>query len=578
MLIMKIINHSPIIIFVLSVMWGWLLILPSQAQTEPITPPPFRLPFAEPPSPDTWLTAQPYGNTIGAYYQRRTTYGASGGIHFGLDLSAPCGTELVAMADGIVFAIDGPFGSPPHNLMIDHPQVGYATMYGHLLQPPDLVVGQQVKQGEVIALSGTSGDDCNRRQHLHLEIRDLDHAGKRNPLPLIEANWDNLFLHGSNNRAFMRDLAEPRKWQTLYDQPPARTGGPIVNDFARTWPFDWQAGWRAIIDETPAFTMTAPVTMVAGPFPAIRQLTTGECCTSPYWNAEGSEIRFIDQPAPDLPLGVWGVPIEQAGQPPRLVTQRLGVYNSEGTLMAYPHQGMTIIERVADGESWSINTQGHPLNFTPNGQLLWMVDDAETSWRANQTDIWLSEVDGSNPRRLTTLYRGSPQVWLPNNQVLVTTYQPPTGTLLSTLSLDDGRLTELTYLPRMRDEALSQDRRFLSYMVRQDEDITLNGMWLLDLQDPTLQPKKLPFFGAYRWRDDHRIVYIPFDPAATAHQFYEYNVLSGQSRPLPAADGQPSPLMIANNDWHISPDGRKIALVATQNRQLNGIWVVELSD
>src|SRR3712207_1523334 len=95
---------------------------------------PFPLPFLEPPGPTTWLWGQPYGNTTGAYRQRFTTYGASGGIHFGIDLGAPCATEIVAIADGVVFAIDGPFGSPPHNLMIDHPQYGYASMYGHLLE------------------------------------------------------------------------------------------------------------------------------------------------------------------------------------------------------------------------------------------------------------------------------------------------------------------------------------------------------------------------------------------------------------------------------------------------------------
>ena len=89
---------------------------------------PFHLPFAEPPGPYTWLMAQPYGNTVGAYFQRHRTYAASGGIHFGVDLAAPCGTELVAVADGVVFAVDGPFGAPPHNLMIDHPEFGYASM------------------------------------------------------------------------------------------------------------------------------------------------------------------------------------------------------------------------------------------------------------------------------------------------------------------------------------------------------------------------------------------------------------------------------------------------------------------
>ncbi|MCB0154264.1 MAG: peptidoglycan DD-metalloendopeptidase family protein [Anaerolineae bacterium] len=213
---------------------------PQQTESDEITPNrPFRLPFAIPPGPNTWLVAQPYGNTVGAYFQRRSTYGASGGIHFGIDLSAPCGTEVVAIADGIVFAVDGPFGSPPHNLMIDHPQLGYASMYGHLLEPPALQPEEVVTAGQVIALSGSSGSDCSRGQHLHLEIRDLNHIRKYNPTTLIEANWDNLFLYGSGPRTFMRNLAAPRQWQTLYDQPEVQTGGPIVNDFTTTWPLDW---------------------------------------------------------------------------------------------------------------------------------------------------------------------------------------------------------------------------------------------------------------------------------------------------------------------------------------------------
>ena len=82
---------------------------------------PFVVPFEEPPGPDTWLMAQPYGNTISAYRQRDVIYGRSQGIHFGVDFSARCGTEIVAIADGVVFAVDNlNFGSAPHNLIIDH--------------------------------------------------------------------------------------------------------------------------------------------------------------------------------------------------------------------------------------------------------------------------------------------------------------------------------------------------------------------------------------------------------------------------------------------------------------------------
>jgi murein DD-endopeptidase MepM/ murein hydrolase activator NlpD len=202
---------------------------------------PFVLPFKGPPGPDTWLMAQAYGNTTGAYRQRNTTYSAVQGIHFGLDLSAPCGTEIVAMADGVVFAVDNlNFGSAPHNLMIDHPDQGYASFYGHLLEPPQLKVGQRVKAGEVVALSGDPAETCYGRPHLHLEIRDLRHVRKYNPLILIQADWDNLALIGPFSQSFERDLDNPRQWQYLDDQPESVIGGPLLNDFAHPWPPDWR--------------------------------------------------------------------------------------------------------------------------------------------------------------------------------------------------------------------------------------------------------------------------------------------------------------------------------------------------
>jgi len=213
---------------------------PAVAQSE--TQKPFILPFEEPPGPDTWLLAQPYGNTTGAYRQRNTTYQAGQGIHFGVDFSAPCGTEVVAVGDGVVFAVDNMnFGSEPHNLMVDHPDLGYASFYGHLLEPPDLRVGQQVKAGDVVGLSGDPAETCYGRPHIHLEIRDLRHWRKYNPVLLIEADWDNLALVGPFGRAFQRDLDDPRKWQYLDDQPEIVVGGPLLNDFAHPWPPDWRA-------------------------------------------------------------------------------------------------------------------------------------------------------------------------------------------------------------------------------------------------------------------------------------------------------------------------------------------------
>jgi hypothetical protein len=121
--------------------------------------------------------------------------------------------------------------------------------------------------------------------------------------------------------------------------------------------------------------------------------------------------------------------------------------------------------------------------------------------------------------------------------------------------------------------AFSPDKRYLVYYITFEPDVGQNGIWLLELEDIETGPQKLPFFGTYRWRDSERLVYIPFDPQAAEHNFYEYNIPSGQSRPLfPVGTN----LKVANNDWQVSPDGSKIALVAAEGAKLAGLRVLDL--
>jgi murein DD-endopeptidase MepM/ murein hydrolase activator NlpD len=234
-------RQLPVLLLILLTMLAVALPAPAHAVTDaPAQGPgrPFILPFADPPGPDTWLLGQTYGNTVGAYFNRATTYRYSQGIHFGMDFSAPCGTPIVAVADGVVALVDArAYGSAPHNLIIDHPQLKFSTLYGHLLERPKLSPGQQVKQGQVIALSGDPDETCSGRPHLHLEVRDYPgRAWKYNPIPLMQADWDNLALIGNFSRGFQRDLDDPRKWQQLDDQPPAVTGGKLLNEFRNPWP------------------------------------------------------------------------------------------------------------------------------------------------------------------------------------------------------------------------------------------------------------------------------------------------------------------------------------------------------
>jgi murein DD-endopeptidase MepM/ murein hydrolase activator NlpD len=203
--------------------------------------PPFGLPFADPPGPNTWLFIQPYGNTTSAYRQRVNWYWAGQGLHFGLDLSARCGYQVVSIGDGVVAKVDAmEHGAAPHNLMIDHLN-GYASFYGHLLERPDLQVGQAVLRGEPVAMVGDPDQTCTSRPHLHLEIRNEGLYNRAyNPIPLIDADWDTLALSGPSGISFARDIQEPRKWQWMDDQPETAFGQGLLNDYPNPWPLEWE--------------------------------------------------------------------------------------------------------------------------------------------------------------------------------------------------------------------------------------------------------------------------------------------------------------------------------------------------
>ena len=212
---------------------------PSDAQTPAPMGKPFGLPFAEPSGPGTWYLGQGYGNTIGAYFQRDTTYRAGQGVHFGLDFAAPCGTPVIAIGDGVVAKVDAfEHGSRQHNLMLQL-EAGYAALYGHLVERPTLNVGDRVTRGQVVGLSGDSFGTCHSAPHLHLEIRSPDYLTAYNPVNLIEADWDSLALVGAFQRGFERDLDDPRRWQYPDDQPDTQFGGPLLNNYRMPWPPDW---------------------------------------------------------------------------------------------------------------------------------------------------------------------------------------------------------------------------------------------------------------------------------------------------------------------------------------------------
>lgn len=95
------------------------------------------------------------GRISGVYGSQRILNGEPKQPHYGVDVAVPIGTKVHAPADGVVVLADPDMYYTGGTLMVDH---GYGLQSAFLHLSTLLVSnGQQVKQGDVIALSGMSG-------------------------------------------------------------------------------------------------------------------------------------------------------------------------------------------------------------------------------------------------------------------------------------------------------------------------------------------------------------------------------------------------------------------------------------
>lgn len=134
-----------------------------------------------------WPVDGPVTQYWGENPQDYARFGIPG--HNGLDIAAPQGTPVKAVADGIVkfVAQDTDYGL---FVRIYHPAYGFHSFVGHLSQQ-QVVAGQPVKQGQVIGLVGSTGNSTGAHCHLetrlgwedgYYELHDGYRQGRANPL------------------------------------------------------------------------------------------------------------------------------------------------------------------------------------------------------------------------------------------------------------------------------------------------------------------------------------------------------------------------------------------------------------
>lgn len=128
-----------------------------------------------PPSTSTTAYMWPAKGTLTSGYGWRW-----GRMHRGIDIANSTGTPIYASADGVVEKASWNSGGYGNLVDIRHPD-GSMTRYGHnsklLVQP-----GQQVRQGQTIALMGSTGFSTG--PHSHFEIHPTG-KGAVNPVALL---------------------------------------------------------------------------------------------------------------------------------------------------------------------------------------------------------------------------------------------------------------------------------------------------------------------------------------------------------------------------------------------------------
>jgi Tol biopolymer transport system component len=332
---------------------------------------------------------------------------------------------------------------------------------------------------------------------------------------------------------------------------------------------------------SPTPTPTRTPTATPTPTPVLYQLTTGGCCTQPFWSPDGQQILFIDKPAPDAPTGIWGVALDAPQTEPELYTERIALYTSDMAYVVEPAGNTTYIERLTgptagtDDARWSVPAGGRPVSISPGRtRIAWDVSPDVPAER-RVTQVWIANLDGSEAQQIATLPRGGFNGWLSDDVVLLSTRESlqTQETVVYTYSLIDGQSVELIRTERPRGMAFSSDGRWLAYYISLSDNLEENGLWLVRSDGSERIKLEPALFGAYEWRDAHHLVILPFQPDAAYHEVWEYDVDTGDARRL--TDPNVTPIKIANGDWQLSPDGRRIAFV--ESRDYN-IWVLELPD
>lgn len=307
------------------------------------------------------------------------------------------------------------------------------------------------------------------------------------------------------------------------------------------------------------------------------QLMEGECCASPTWYADSENILFIDKPTADAPTGMYRVNINAPGKS-ELWSERIAFYTREYDYAQIPEQAGTRLIRVSDGKELRVRNGGRQVSLSPDRTRIVWTETRETFPIENRiSNIMLAPVDFDGEgvgeaQRITQVLRGGVSGWLDDNRLLLNgrLTRETNDSTTYVYDLTTGKQTVIVTAERTRLTAVSRGASWIAYAIVSDADASRNGLWVI--RSDGTGARKVDLFGAAQWRDDTHLIIAPFEIGAATHAFYEYDVVTRETRRLTP----PSQLFkIASGDWTVSPDGEKIVFVSAAD---NNLWLWKFNE
>jgi hypothetical protein len=123
---------------------------------------------------------------------------------------------------------------------------------------------------------------------------------------------------------------------------------------------------------------------------------------------------------------------------------------------------------------------------------------------------------------------------------------------------------------RPRLGRVSPDGRWLAVTRTFEDDPAANGLVIVSTSGDA-PARRIDRFGAYRWRDAHRLLIVPLEPGAASMTLWEVDAETGDSRALTNPDT--TRFRIAAGEWSVSPDGGQVTFRSAVD---DAIWVMSL--